>query len=110
MLYDIHTLGVMKIELTGSQLDQVEKTGAQGSPESLGKEEVQVTNKGKAWIGTSYAAFLQQYAEASCKFHVETRVSPPMAGIVTISCCGLAPVLHVKAAVTVLILRQRPTG
>lgn len=37
MLYDIHTLGVLKIELTGSQLDQVERTGPQESDESLGK-------------------------------------------------------------------------
>jgi hypothetical protein len=54
------------------------------------EEEVQVTSKGKAWIDTSCAAFPQQYAETSCEFHVETRVSPPMADIVTISCCGLA--------------------
>jgi hypothetical protein len=107
MLYDIHTLGVLKIESTGSPL---EKMGPQGSDESLSKEEVQVTSKGKACIGTSCATFLQQYAGLSCKFQVETRVSPPMADIVTISCCGLAPVLHAKAAVTVLILRQRLTG
>jgi hypothetical protein len=30
MLYGIHTLGVLKIELMGSQLDQVEKTGGLG--------------------------------------------------------------------------------
>ena len=37
MLYDIHTLGVLKIELTGSQLDQVEKTGAQGISRIVGQ-------------------------------------------------------------------------
>lgn len=37
MLCDIHTFGVLKIELTGSQLDQVEKTGTPGVREIVGR-------------------------------------------------------------------------
>jgi hypothetical protein len=63
--------------------------------------------QGKSMDRQQLCSFPATLRESSCKFHVETRVSPPMADIVAISCCGSAlVVLHVKTPVLVVLILQ----